>query len=67
MSTRRIHVIIPEAAEEKLMRYRQRNAIAAATGAWKDKDHPELKAGVARYISKLRRQDEERFRKVTSR
>jgi hypothetical protein len=49
------------------MRPRQLKAIDAATDAWKDKDHPELKAGAARYISKLRRQDEKRFREVTSR
>jgi hypothetical protein len=52
-----------EAAEEKLMRYRQLAAIDAAAGAWKDKDHPELKPGAAKYISKLRRQDEKRFQK----
>jgi hypothetical protein len=52
-----------EAAEEKLMRYRQLAAIDAAAGAWKDKDHPELKPGAAKYISKLRRHDEKRFQK----
>ena len=43
------------------MRERQLKAIDAATGAWKDKDHTELKQGSAKYIAKLRRQDEKRF------
>ena len=42
------------AAERELMRLRQLKALEAAVGAWKDKDHPELK-------------DEKRFRKVTGR
>jgi hypothetical protein len=49
------------------MRYRQLKAIEAATGAWKDKDHPELKQGSARHIAKLRRQDEKRLQKLTAR
>lgn len=58
---------LTEAAERKLMRYRQLAAIDTAAGAWKDKDHPELKQGAAKYISKLRWQDEKRFQKVTAR
>jgi metal-responsive CopG/Arc/MetJ family transcriptional regulator len=58
---------LTQAAEEKLMRYRQLQAIDAAAGAWKDKDHPELKEGSAKYIAKVRRQDEKRFQKLTSR
>jgi hypothetical protein len=34
---------------------------------WKDQDHPELKQGAAKWVSKLRRQDERRFRKVAAR
>ena len=58
---------LTQAAEEKLMRYRQLQAIEAAAGAWKDKDHPELKEGSAKYVAKVRRQDEKRFQKLTSR
>ena len=57
---------LTQAAEEKLMRFRQLKALQAAAGAWKDEDHPELKQGAAKYISKLRRQDEKRYRKVTA-
>ena len=49
------------------MRYGQLKAIEAAAAAWKDKDHPELKQGAAKYIRKLRQQDEKRFQKISSR
>lgn len=58
---------ITQAAEHELMRLRQIKALKAAAGAWKDKDHPELKGGAAKWVAKLRRQDEKRFRKVTAR
>jgi Arc/MetJ-type ribon-helix-helix transcriptional regulator len=58
---------ISEAAEKELMRLRQLKALKAATGTWKDKDHPELKQGAAKWVEKLRRQDEKRFLKVTTR
>lgn len=58
---------LTEAAERELMRLRQLNALQAATGAWKDEDHPELKAGAASWVKKLRHQDEKRFQKVSRR
>jgi hypothetical protein len=58
---------LTEAAEEKLLRYRQIAAIKAAAGAWKDEDHPELKQGAAKWVAKMRQQDERRFKKVTAR
>ncbi len=58
---------LTEAAEEKLMRLRQLKALDAAAGAWKDKDHPELKEGAAKWVARLRRQDEKRFQKMTAR
>jgi len=58
---------LTQAAEKELMRLRQLKALKAASGTWKDKDHPELKRGAARWIDKLRREDEKRFRKVTER
>ena len=58
---------LTQAAEEKLMRLRQLKALEAAAGAWKDKDHPELKQGAAKWVTKLRRQDEKRFQKITAR
>jgi hypothetical protein len=58
---------LTQAAEEKLMRLRQLKALEEATGSWKDKDHPKLKQGAAKWVAKLRRQDEKRFQKVTGR
>jgi Arc/MetJ-type ribon-helix-helix transcriptional regulator len=53
---RRRSVFLTEAAQEKLMRYRQVEALKAAVGAWKDKDHPELKGGSAKWVRKLRKE-----------
>jgi hypothetical protein len=58
---------LTEAAAKELMRLRQLKALEAAAGSWKDKDHPELKQGAAKWVDKLRRQDEKRFQKVTAR
>ncbi len=58
---------LTQAAEKELMRLGQLKALEAAAGSWKDKDHPELKRGAAKWVDKLRRQDEKRFEKVTAR
>jgi hypothetical protein len=58
---------LAHAAEKELMRLRQLKALEAAAGSWRDEDHPELKQGAAKWVDKLRRQDEKRFQKVTSR
>ena len=42
---------------------RQKEALREAAGSWKDKDHPELKAGAAAWTKKLRRESEARFKK----
>ena len=43
------------------------NALEEASGSWKDKDHPELKGGAAKYVEKVRKEDEKRFERVTKR
>ena len=58
---------IAQAAEKELMRLRQIKALEAGAGSWKDKDHPELRQGAAKWVDKLRRQDEKRFQEVTAR
>jgi Arc/MetJ-type ribon-helix-helix transcriptional regulator len=58
---------LTEAAEKELMRRRQIEALKAAAGAWKDKDHPELKHGSTGWVRKMRQDAERRFRKVTTR
>jgi len=44
-----------QVAEKELMRLRQIEALKIAAGAWKDKDHPELKQSAAKWVKKLRR------------
>lgn len=56
-----------QATEKELTRRRQLAALDAVAGAWKDEDHPELKQGAAKWVRKLRRENERRFRKVTAR
>ncbi len=58
---------LTRAAEKELMRLGQLKAIEAAAGSWKDNDHPELKHGAAKWVDKLRQQDEKRFQKVPAR
>ena len=55
------------AAEKELMRLGQLKALEAAADSWKDKDHPELKHGAAKWVDKLRQEDEKRFQKVATR
>ena len=50
MSTFRTHTTLPEEVRQ-------------AAGAWKDKDHPELKAGSAAWAKELRRESETRFQR----
>ena len=58
---------LTEAAEKELMRRRQISALKAAAGAWKDKDHPELKHGSAAWVRKLRQETERRLKRETAR
>ena len=67
VGSRRRSSFITQAAERELMRLKQLRALEAAAGTWKDKDHPELKSGAAKWVEKLRRQDEKRFQQVASR
>ena len=57
---------LTQAAERELMRLRQLKALDDVV-PWKDKDHPELKGGAAKWVNKLRKQDQKRFKKVTAR
>ena len=57
---------LTQAAERELMRLRQLKALNELA-PWKDKDHPELKQGSAKWVGKLRQENEQRFKKVTAR
>jgi Arc/MetJ-type ribon-helix-helix transcriptional regulator len=67
VGSRRRSSFIGQAAEKELMRLRQIKALEAAAGSWKDRDHPELKQGAARWVDKLRRRDGQRFQKAAAR
>ncbi len=57
---------ITQAAESELMRLRQIKALDQLI-PWEEKSHPELKQGAAKWVSKLRQEDEHRFSKITDR
>ncbi len=67
VGSRRRSSFLTQAAERELMRLRQIKALDEAAGAWRDKDHPELKLGAAKWVKKLRRASERRFQKVSAR
>ena len=56
-----------ESAWREVRRLQQLRALEQAVGAWKIKDHPELKGGSAAWVRKLRRESEKRFRRVARR
>lgn len=47
--------VAAEAIRKELKRLKLQKAIQTSFGAWKDEDHPELKAGTLTYIRKLRK------------
>ena len=66
VGSRQRSVFITQAAEKELMRRRQLQALNQLV-PWNQKDHPELKQGAARYVRKLRREYDRRYKKVTTR
>ena len=56
-----------QAAEKELRRLQQIKALEGAAGTWKDKDHPELKGGVSRWVRELRKENERRLHKTANR
>jgi hypothetical protein len=49
---------------DEILRGKQRNAFRKSVGAWKDKDHPELKQGSAAWVERMRVESEQRFREI---
>ena len=58
---------LAQAAEKELRRLQQIRALENVGGAWKDKDHPELKAGASHWVKELRKESERRLHRTTSR
>lgn len=55
---------LAQAAEKELRRLRQIQALDGAAGGWKDKDHPELDGGAARWVKSLRKESDRRLHKA---
>jgi hypothetical protein len=53
-----------ELAEREIKLNRQRQALRAATGAWKAEDHPELAGGAASWVHEIRQESVKRFEKI---
>ena len=58
---------LARAAEKELRRLQQIRALENVAGTWKDKDHPELKVGAARWVKELRKESERRRHKAVTR
>jgi Arc/MetJ-type ribon-helix-helix transcriptional regulator len=56
---------LTQAAEKELRRLQQIRALESVAGAWKDRDHPELKVGAARWVKKLRKESDRRLVRKT--
>lgn len=57
---------LAQAAEKELRRLQQIRALENVAGAWKDKDHPELKAGASRWVKGLRKENDRPLHKTVS-
>ena len=56
-----------QAAEKELQRLRQVKALERVAGAWKDKDHPELRGGSAKWVKTLRLESERHYQRAADR
>jgi len=55
VSKRQQSKVVAEALRNELRRLKLKKAVQESFGAWKDKDHPELKKGEDAFIRSLRR------------
>ena len=55
VSKRQQSKVVADALRHELKRLRLEKAVRESFGAWRDKDHPELKGGTEAYIRKLRK------------
>lgn len=47
--------VVSEALRKELKRLKLAKAFEASFGAWKDKDHPEMREGAAVYVRRMRK------------
>jgi hypothetical protein len=55
VSARQQSKVVAEALRRELKRIKLEQSLQTSFGAWKDKDHPELKKGTDAYIRNMRR------------
>ncbi len=67
VGTRGRSQFIVEAARYEIRRQRQLAALKAATGAWAEQEHPELKEGAVAYQNRLRNEADRRVLKSARR
>ena len=56
---------LAQAARREVKRLRMLKALDVAAGSWQDEDHPDLRKGAARWVEKLRRDNEARLGRMT--
>ncbi len=54
VSKRQQSKVVTHALKKELKRLKLQRALQTGFGAWKDKDHPELKHGTEAYVRKMR-------------
>lgn len=55
VSSRQQSKVVAEALRKELKRLKLAKALQESFGAWKDKGHPELKAGTESFVRRLRK------------
>ena len=55
---------ITQAIKKEIRRLNFLKAVKETAGAWKDKDHPELKEGIDKWVRSLREEDEKRLKEI---
>lgn len=58
---------VVDIVRRELQRMRQLEAVRESGGAWAQADHPELEAGGAAFVERLRREDRDRIERLESR
>lgn len=55
VSSRQQSKVVTDALRKELKRLKLEKALQTSFGAWKDKDHPEMREGTTEYVTKSRK------------
>ena len=55
VSSRQQSKVVTDALRKELKRLKLEKALQSSFGAWKDKDHPEMREGATAYVAKTRK------------